>query len=52
LGSVSYLYVRCDGGARVTLEQRSVASARNGESMRFRIDPQRMLVFDMSGRRL
>jgi ABC-type sugar transport system ATPase subunit len=52
LGSVSYLYVRCDGGARVTLEQRSVASARNGESMRFRIDPQRVLVFDLSGRRL
>jgi ABC-type sugar transport system ATPase subunit len=52
LGNVSYLYVRCNGGARVTLEQRSVTSARNGEATRFWIDPRCMLVFDSKGRRL
>jgi lactose/L-arabinose transport system ATP-binding protein len=52
LGNVSYLYVRCEGGARVTLEQRSVTSARNGESIRFGVDPQRLLIFDSRGRRL
>jgi ABC-type sugar transport system ATPase subunit len=52
LGNVSYLYVRCEGGGRVTLEQRSVTSARNGESIQFGVDPQRLLIFDSSGRRL
>jgi ABC-type sugar transport system ATPase subunit len=52
LGNVSYLYARCDGGARVTLEQRSVTAARNGESIQFGIDPARLLIFDSSGRRL
>jgi lactose/L-arabinose transport system ATP-binding protein len=52
LGNVSYLYVRCEGGGRVTLEQRSVTSARNGESIQFGVDPQRLLIFDSGGRRL
>jgi ABC-type sugar transport system ATPase subunit len=52
LGNVSYLYVRCEGGARVTLEQRSVTAARVDETMRFGIDPRHLLVFDSDGRRL
>jgi hypothetical protein len=34
------------------VEQRSVTAARNGEPMQLRIDPQRILMFDVSGRRL
>ncbi len=52
LGNVSYLYVRCDGGARVTIEERSASSARSGAALRFCIDPQHLLVFDSNGRRL
>jgi lactose/L-arabinose transport system ATP-binding protein len=52
LGNVSYLYARCDGGARITLEERSVSAARNGETLRFGIDPRHLLIFDANGRRL
>jgi lactose/L-arabinose transport system ATP-binding protein len=52
LGNVSYLYVRCDGGARVTMEERATSSARSGAALRFGIDPQHLLVFDSNGRRL
>ena len=52
LGNVSYLYARCAGGARITLEERSVCTARNGESVRLAIEPRHLLVFDAQGRRL
>ena len=52
LGNVSYLYLRCDGGARVTLEERSMSPARSGESLHFGIDPGHLLIFDSNGRRL
>jgi ABC-type sugar transport system ATPase subunit len=52
LGNVSYLYVRCEGGARVTLEERSISPARSGEPLRFGIEPGHLLIFDSNGRRL
>ena len=52
LGNVSYVYVRCEGGARVTVEERAISPARNGDSLSLRIDARHLLVFDSHGRRL
>jgi ABC-type sugar transport system ATPase subunit len=52
LGNVSYVYLRCPGGARVTMEERSISHARSGDLLRFHIDPRHLLVFDSHGRRL
>jgi ABC-type sugar transport system ATPase subunit len=52
LGSVSYAYVRTQGGARVTVELRGQPAARPGDSVRLSITSKRLFAFANTGERL
>jgi ABC-type sugar transport system ATPase subunit len=52
LGSVSYLYVRMQGGAAVTVEQRRLTSIRPGDAVSIVPETEHLMLFGPEGGRL
>jgi ABC-type sugar transport system ATPase subunit len=52
LGSVSYLHLRSEGGAMITLEQRRLTAIRPGATVRFMPEAEHVFLFDTNGVRI
>lgn len=52
LGNLSYLYVRMDGGAEITVEQRRLTAMRPGDNVAIVPEAEHLIAFDRDGARL